>query len=130
MKELLLRSIMALTLIAVLSCVSTRSRSDKAPEGQKVSEEHVQMLAERTVAFGPAQDFEGSPYEEIGNSGLFNTHPARPCRIAVLPNGNDSFDARIQTLKNADTSVGILCRSSSRRLQNPPAGDRVEDPTH
>jgi len=99
--------LMVLALIVILSCASTRSRGDKAPEGQKVSEEHVQMLAERTAAFGSAQDFEGSPYEEIGSSGLFNAHLAESCRIAVLPNGDDSFAARIQTLRNADTSVRI-----------------------
>ena len=99
--------LMVLALSIVFSCVSTRSTGDKAPKRQKVSEEHAQMLAERTAAFGSAQDFEGSPYEEIGSRGLFNAHPAESCRISVLPNGDDSFAARIQTLRNADTSVRI-----------------------
>ena len=34
-------------------------------------------------------------------------HSAETCRIAVLPNGDDSFAARIQALENADTSVRI-----------------------
>ena len=57
--------------------------------------------------FGPTQEFIGSPYEEIGVSGLFDTHSAEACRIAVLPNGDDSFAARIQTLAKADTSIRI-----------------------
>jgi hypothetical protein len=55
----------------------------------------------RGTPFGPARDFIGSPYEEIGLSGLFDTHAADACRIAVLPNGDDSFAARIQTLRKA-----------------------------
>ena len=38
---------------------------------------------------------------------LFDAHPVETCRIAVLPNGDDSFAARIQALRNADTSVRI-----------------------
>jgi phosphatidylserine/phosphatidylglycerophosphate/cardiolipin synthase-like enzyme len=54
-----------------------------------------------------AEEFVGSPKEEIGRSVLFDAHPAETCWIAVLPNGDDSFAARIQALRNADTSVRI-----------------------
>jgi phosphatidylserine/phosphatidylglycerophosphate/cardiolipin synthase-like enzyme len=67
----------------------------------------VPASAIQDTPFGPTQEFIGSPYKEIGVSGLFDTHPAKACRIAVLPNGDDSFAARIQTLEDADTSVRI-----------------------
>ena len=67
----------------------------------------MQASAIQGTAFGPTREFIGSPYEEVGHSGLFDVHPAEKCRIAVLPNGDDSFADRIQALKNADTSVRI-----------------------
>jgi putative cardiolipin synthase len=57
--------------------------------------------------FGPDHEFAPSPYEEIGRSGLFQVHPARRSRIAVLENGDASFTARVQALERADTSVRI-----------------------
>ncbi len=60
-----------------------------------------------TSVFGPAEEFIGSPYPDIGHSGLFPVHPIKHSQIAILANGDDSFAARIQTLKNADTSIRI-----------------------
>jgi len=93
--------------VLLVSCASTRSTGDKSGAGPTPPGRDVQISAGQVTAFGPTQDFVGSPYEEIGISGLFNVHPAETCRIAVLPNGDDSFAARIQSLKNADTSVRI-----------------------
>jgi len=67
----------------------------------------MQISAVQSTAFGSAREFIGSPYEEVGLSGLFDVHSAESCRIAILPNGDDSFTARIQALRKADTSVRI-----------------------
>ena len=96
MKRNILRFILPLSLIILCSCVSTRLTGDK-----------VKISAIQGTAFGSAREFVGSPYGEVGVSGLFNVHSAETCRIAVLPNGDDSFAARIQALKKADTSVRI-----------------------
>jgi len=104
MKENRLRFLLPLTLIMLLSCAST---GDKSSPGKTAPPSSVQASAIQGTAFGPAQEFIGSPYEEVGHSGLFDVHPDEICRIAVLPNGDDSFAARIQALKNADTSIRI-----------------------
>jgi len=104
MKEHILRFLVSLTLIMLLSCAST---GNKSGEGKTAPRSAVPTSAIQGTPFGPAQEFVGSPNEEVGISGLFDVHPAGICRIAVLPNGDDSFAARIQALKNADTSVRI-----------------------
>ena len=107
MKENILRSILAMAIVIFLSCASNRSIKDKTLEGSAPPLSKVPASAVQGTPFGPAQQFVGSPYEEIGFSGLFDVHSAETCRIAVLPNGDDSFAARIQALENADTSVRI-----------------------
>ena len=62
---------------------------------------------ERGDVFGPASDFRGSPYPDVGLSGLFPVRQAKTTRVAILDNGDDSFAARIRTLKSADTSIRI-----------------------
>ena len=96
MKRNMSQFILALSLIFLCSCVSNRLTGDK-----------VQISTIQGTAFGSAREFVGSPYGEVGVSGLFNVHSAETCRIAVLTNGDDSFAARIQALKKADTSVRI-----------------------
>jgi len=98
---------LTLTLIILISCASTRSTEDKMGEGKTPPQSDVQASAIQGTAFGSAQEFFGSSYKEVGISGLFTVHSPESCRIAVLPNGDDSFAARIQALKNADTSVRI-----------------------
>ena len=103
MTKNILRFLLALSLVTLFSCASTRS-TDQGPTAPRSA---VQASTIQGTPFGPAQEFVGSPYEEVGISGLFDVHPAGICRIAVLPNGDDSFAARIQALKNADTSIRI-----------------------
>ncbi|HBX42372.1 MAG TPA: hypothetical protein DEH27_00490 [Deltaproteobacteria bacterium] len=103
MKVDMLRWLLAISLVLMVSCASTRKAADKEPAPQA----EVQTVALPGSPFGPAREFVGSPIEEIGLSGLFEVHPPEACRIAVLPNGDRSFPARIQALKNADTSVRI-----------------------
>ncbi len=111
MKKHLLYAIPALIILILCACASPRPAIDEGQKAQKTAAvsaaKEPGREAELTAAFGPAQNFGGSPYENIGTSGLFNVHPAETCRIAVLSNGDESFAARIQALKNADTSVRI-----------------------
>ncbi len=107
MKKNIIRFIMALSIIVFYSCASTRSTGDKRIEGPIAPRSDVQAPAIQGSVFGPAQEFVGSPYEEIGTSGLFNVHFPKTCRIAVLHNGDDSFAARIQALQKASNSVRI-----------------------
>ena len=75
---------------------------------QGVSEEDDQpAFVPGSNVFGGASDFIGSPFVDIDHSGLFAKHDAGSTRIAILNNGDDSFAARIQTLKAADTSIRI-----------------------
>jgi phosphatidylserine/phosphatidylglycerophosphate/cardiolipin synthase-like enzyme len=104
MKKNILRFLVSLTLVMLLSCAST---GDKSGAGNTAPRSAVQASAIEGTAFDPAREFIGSPYAEVGHSGLFDVHSAETCRIAVLPNGDDSFAARIQALKNADTSILI-----------------------
>ena len=104
MKENRLRFLLPLTLIMLLSCAST---GDKSSPGKTAPPCSVQASAIQGTAFGFGREFIGSPYAEVGHKGLFDVHSAETCRIAVLPNGDDSFAARIQALKNADTSIRI-----------------------
>ena len=70
----------------------------------------VEKLLDRaraTSVFGPASDFEGSGYPEVGLSGLFPVRSPDECSVAVLAGGEDSFAVRMARLKNADTSIRI-----------------------
>jgi len=107
MRENILRFLLAIAFILILSCASTRSSRNKAGEEEAPPISKVPVSAIQGTPFGPTQEFIGSLYKEIGVSGLFDTHSADACRIAVLPNGDDSFAARIQALEKADTSIRI-----------------------
>ena len=57
--------------------------------------------------FGSAREFRGSPLPHVGRNGLFDVRSSQENLIAILPNGEDSFSARIRTLMKARTSVRI-----------------------
>jgi len=63
--------------------------------------------ARTTSVFGPASDFEGSQYPDVGLSGVFPVRSPDECNVAVLAGGEDSFAVRMAHLKNADTSIRI-----------------------
>ena len=107
MKSKLARFGLAVVLLATLSCASARSIGDKSTEWKTAPPSNVQASSIRGTPFDDPGEFVGSSNEEVGISGLFKVHPPETCRIAVLPNGDDSFAARIRTLRNADTSVRI-----------------------
>ena len=60
-----------------------------------------------TPALGPDSTFAGSPYPDVGLTGLFATREPEDCQVAVLSGGEDSFAVRMQTLRNARESIRI-----------------------
>ena len=68
-----------------------------------------QFVAETSASsvLGPEARFAGSPYPDIGLDGLFPVHGPQGCQIAVLQGGEDSFAVRLETLKNARSSIRI-----------------------
>jgi len=104
MKENIFRLVSAVIPFMLISCAST---GEKRGEVNSPPRSAVTASTVEGSVFGPTREFEGSPYADVGRSGLFQPHSAETCRIAVLRNGDDSFAARIQALRNADTSVRI-----------------------
>jgi putative cardiolipin synthase len=51
--------------------------------------------------------FVGSPYPDVGTSGLFPPHGRDGCEVAVLFGGEDSFAVRMAALKRAERSIRI-----------------------
>jgi putative cardiolipin synthase len=94
---------LAVTVLLAQGCATV---SPKVPES---TEEAAQALneARNTSVFGPAGDFEGSPFEEVGRSGLFPVRGPDECEVAVLDSGEGSFAARMAMLKRARHSIRI-----------------------
>ena len=63
--------------------------------------------ASATSVLGPDSEFVGSPYEDVGSSGLFPPHGPADCSLAVLASGEDSFAVRLEVLKAAQKSIRI-----------------------
>ena len=101
MKSLIFFSILIISVI-LSSCA--QQPINKTPEQIKTE---LEELKQYSSVFGSDKEFIGSPYPDIGLSGLFSTHYADNNHIAILNNGDDSFAARIQALKKADTSIRI-----------------------
>ena len=57
--------------------------------------------------FGPPDTFVGSPVDEVGLQGLFDTRRSDETQIALLRNGDASFAARVQVLAAAKKSIRI-----------------------
>ena len=107
MKRNLIRLILIITHLGLIACAATQISENKDEKEQTTLKENEKTFLIEGSPFGSVHEFTGSPFEEIGTSGLFDVHTSETCLIAVLPNGDDSFAARIQTLKKADTSVLI-----------------------
>jgi phosphatidylserine/phosphatidylglycerophosphate/cardiolipin synthase-like enzyme len=60
-----------------------------------------------TSVLGAEASFAGSPYPDIGLSGLFPVRGPAECEVAVLQNGEDSLAVRLATLKAAQKSIRI-----------------------
>jgi cardiolipin synthase C len=75
----------------------------------RVAENPQAMVARAhtTSLFGPPSDFDGSPLDDVGRSGLFAVRPPEQCEVAVLRGGEASLAARLEMLKHARTSIRI-----------------------
>jgi putative cardiolipin synthase len=60
-----------------------------------------------TSVLGAEASFIGSPYPDVGLSGLFPVREPQDCGVAVLHNGEDSLAVRLATLKAAQKSIRI-----------------------
>jgi putative cardiolipin synthase len=104
MRKYIFKFQLVLFLLVLISCSTTGDKS----KGEKTApQSEVSAAAIHGTPFDPAEEFAGSPKAEIGKSGLFDVHSADTCQVAVLRNGDDSFAARVQALRKADTSVRI-----------------------
>ena len=63
--------------------------------------------ASATSVLGPEAQFVGSPYPDVGTTGLFPVRGPADCKVAVLQGGEDSFSVRLQSLRNATRSIRI-----------------------
>ncbi len=80
------------------------------PAGTPAETSEPRAFVEETSAtsvLGPDSVFVGSPYADVGLSGLFPPHGPADCRLAVLANGEDSLAARLEVLKAAQKSIRI-----------------------
>jgi putative cardiolipin synthase len=79
-----------------------------APERYEEANLEASLLADSaTSVLGADSDFIGSPYDDVGVSGLFPPHGPDGCEVAVLAGGEDSFAARMAALRNAEKSIRI-----------------------
>jgi putative cardiolipin synthase len=64
---------------------------------------------ERPLApvFGPDDEYSGSPLEEVGRRGLFETYGKESNQFALLKNGDKSFTVRTKLLEQAKKSIRI-----------------------
>ena len=61
----------------------------------------------QAAVFGPSQEYDGSPLDEVGRQGVFGVHGPGLTRIALLKNGDESFAARVRLLEKAERSIRI-----------------------
>ena len=101
------RSLITSLLLSISFFLTACSQHEVTQEEINQIESGLQIQKQHDSVFGAINEFIGSPYPDIELTGLFKTHPAVNNQIAVLNNGDDSFAARIQTLKNASTSIRI-----------------------
>ena len=59
------------------------------------------METSASSVLGPEARFAGSPYPDVGLTGLFPVHGPDGCEIAVLQGGEDSFAGRLEDLNDA-----------------------------
>ncbi len=99
------RNAAAVAALALLSgCATPPSPSGSA--GSPALQAFVEETSATSV-LGPEAVFVGSPYPDIGLTGLFPVRGPQECSVAVLQNGEDSLAVRLATLKAAQRSIRI-----------------------
>jgi phosphatidylserine/phosphatidylglycerophosphate/cardiolipin synthase-like enzyme len=63
--------------------------------------------ARSSSILGPDAEFVGSPFEDVGLTGLFPVRGPAECGVSVLGGGEDSFAVRMRTLREAKKSIRI-----------------------
>lgn len=105
MPLILARTTLLLAVAGLLAaCAGTSPRKD---DGMQPTVEQFVAEASASSVLGPEARFAGSPYPDVGLDGLFAVHGPEGCQIAVLDGGEDSFAVRLETLKNARSSIRI-----------------------
>jgi putative cardiolipin synthase len=102
--EILRVAALACLAAMLAGCASTPRVAAEA--GSRAVEELVETARSSSV-LGPDSVFEGSPYPDVGLSGLFPVHGPAECRVAVLAGGEDSFAVRVEALRKARRSIRI-----------------------
>jgi len=100
------RSLIAVSLATVLLIPGCASVGPPVPESPQTAAGAVEQARASSV-FGSADDFVGSPFEDVGQSGLFPVRGPGECQVAVLDSGEGSFAARMEMLKQARHSIRI-----------------------
>jgi putative cardiolipin synthase len=90
---------------AALATLAGCATAPDVPPGPTV-DEFIDESAATSALLSDAQ-FIGSPYPDVGLSGLFPVHGPDGCKIAVLDNGEDSFAVRMAALRGAKHSIRI-----------------------
>jgi putative cardiolipin synthase len=91
-------------LALIAGCASTPPTPGEGGPAQ------LRIFMQETIAtsvLGADSRFIGSPYKDVGLSGLFPVHGPDGCQIAVLQGGEDSFAVRMAALNQAQNSIRI-----------------------
>ena len=88
-------------------CVLLAGCASRPPVPDQESVDRFVTEASSTSVLGPEASFTGSPYPDVGTSGLFPVRGPEDCRVAVLHGGEDSLAVRLQSLKDATRSIRL-----------------------
>jgi putative cardiolipin synthase len=99
-------SVRGAALLAAVLLAACATVTPPAPETPEAVATALQR-AKSTSVFGPAEDFDGSTFEDVGKAGLFPVREPDQCEVAVLDSGEGSFAARMAMLLGARHSIRI-----------------------
>lgn len=94
---------MLLAATLITGCATVEPPVPKTPEAIDAE----LKFAGSTSIFGPAQDFQGSDFDDVGKAELYPVREAEECEVAVLASGEGSFAERMEILQNATHSIRI-----------------------
>jgi putative cardiolipin synthase len=94
---------LAAAVAALTGCATVRVPVPETPAEVAAALER----ARETSVFGPAADFEGSGFADVGKVGLYPVRDPPQCEVAVLASGEGSFATRLHLLKSARRSIRI-----------------------
>jgi putative cardiolipin synthase len=101
------RALRPALLLATAGLVAGCAAAPPAPDVGGERSDPIIADASATSVLGPEAQFVGSPYPDVGSSGLFPVHGPDGCKVAVLQGGEDSFAVRMDALKQAEKSIRI-----------------------